>query len=221
MLSHMVERLRLAKKPDNIILITSTVTQDDELEAYAKEEGIDCFRGDPDDVLVRMRDAANVFDVDTVISCTADNPFVDPIYIDKLIDFHTLHKNDFSKCDGLPFGTFSYAINRAAIQQACDIKDEVDTEVWGGYFTDNKQFQCGTFIVDDPDVCWPNLRLTVDTEEDFSLVTNIFSRLSNNSKKIFGLKEIVKLCRDYPELIAINSHIEQKKGNPIKIKKSL
>lgn len=88
MLSHMIERLRLADRPEQIIICTSTVAQDDRLCELAEEEGVKHFRGDPDDVLQRMLDAADNFQVDTIVNCTADNPFVDPIYIDKLVDFH-------------------------------------------------------------------------------------------------------------------------------------
>lgn len=79
--------------------------------------------------------AAEKFGGQTLISCTADNPFVDPVYIDKLIDFHLSNGNDFSNISGLPFGTFSYALSYPAMLKACEIKKEVDTEVWGGYFT--------------------------------------------------------------------------------------
>ena len=64
------------------------------------------FLGEPDDVLLRLLNAASQFRVDTIINCTADNPFVDPEYIDKLIEYHENNNNDFSKIEGLPFGVF-------------------------------------------------------------------------------------------------------------------
>ena len=217
MLSHMVERLRLAKHSEQIILCTSTVEQDNDLETFANSEGIDCFRGHPDDVLSRMNFAAKKFGVDTVVSCTADNPFVDPVYIDKLVDFHLANDNDFSRSEGLPFGVFAYALKQTAIEEACKIKDEIDTEVWGGYFTQAGIFKCGVLQVLDPVVRWPNLRLTVDTQEDFDLITEIFSHLYHGNNK-FTLEEIVGLCVDNPELLNINSDVEQKKAPPIKLK---
>ena len=219
MLSHMVERLRLAKIPDKIILCTSTIQQDDRLEEFAREEGIDCFRGHPDDVLLRMGEAAKEFGVDKIVSCTADNPFVDPIYIDKLIEYHADEDNDFSKVEGLPFGTFSYLLNREAIEKACKIKDSVDTEVWGGYFTESGQFKWSILKIRDRSVMWPELRLTVDTEEDFELITKIFLSLLDKDK-IFSLAEIVDLCRKTPELAKINEKIMQKIPAPVVFKET-
>ncbi|TLS66738.1 hypothetical protein FEF65_09465 [Mariprofundus erugo] len=217
MLHYMVERLRLAQRPSEIVICTSTIGQDDRLCEFAQAEGIRCFRGDPDDVLFRMLSAAEAFDVDTIVSCTADNPFVDPVYIDKLVDFHLAGDFDFSRIEGLPFGTFSYALKRDAIKKACEIKDEVDTEVWGGYFTQTGLFKCGVLEVVDSNVKWPELRLTVDTQEDFDMISEIFAKLYN-SNSTFSLEEIVQLCRDNPELVALNSSVKQKVSLPIKLK---
>ena len=129
MIRHQIERLRLAERPEQIVMCTSPVAEDDPLEEIAQDEGIKCYRGDPEDVLLRLTNAAKKFDVDTVVSCTADNPLTDPVYIDKLADFHTEGGYDYSKIEGLPFGTFSYAVSRSAMEEACEIKADHDTEV--------------------------------------------------------------------------------------------
>ena len=218
MLAHLVDRMKRVQQAQQVILITSTVAQDDPLEAFAKDEGIACFRGHPDDVLVRMRDAAEHFGVDTVVSCTADNPFVDPESIDNLLEFHTQNHHDFTNTEGLPWGAFAYALQTEAICRACDLKDEVDTEVWGGYFTQTGRFSCGTLSITDPTIRWPELRLTVDTPEDFALAEAVFSRLYQPGQ-VFDLRQVVALCRQYPELPAINATVQQKAGAPIRLKK--
>ncbi|MBO1224058.1 MAG: NTP transferase domain-containing protein [Candidatus Scalindua sediminis] len=220
MIIHMLNRLKLAKKPQEIIICTSTLEQDDPLVKIAEEEGVKCFRGHPDDVLLRLTNAAKEHDVDLVINCTADNPFVDPEYIDYLVDYHIKSANEFSKIEGLPWGTFSYAINPSAMERACSIKDEVDTEVWHGYFMDTGLFKWGALLVNDPEVVWPELRLTVDTSEDFQLITRIFDELYDG-EKVFPLRDIISLCRRKPELPEINSIIEQKPGIPLRIKKEI
>lgn len=217
MICHLLDRLKLAKIPEKIIICTSPNEQDDPLVEIAAQEGVEVYRGDPDDVLVRLTKAAEQFDIATVVNCTADNPFVDPEYIDKLVEFHLTNHYDFSKIDGLPFGTFSYALSRSALAKACEIKAEKDTEVWGGYFTETGMFSCGIMKVNDPELRWPDLRLTVDTPEDFELVTQIFNELYHPNK-VFSLQSIVEFLKNYPELIAINSNAQQKPGLPIRIK---
>jgi spore coat polysaccharide biosynthesis protein SpsF len=217
MICHMLDRLRLAQKPEQIIICTSTVEKDRPLIQIAAQENVQYFCGDPDDVLLRLTKAAQFFGVETVISCTADNPFVDPNYIDYLLDFHLENRNDFSNIDGLPFGVFSYALSYPAMVKACEIKDSSDTEVWGGYFTQTGLFKCGTLIVEDPSVRWPDLRLTVDTPEDFNFITKIFDELYQPGK-VFPINQITALCSKKPDLLEINASVHQEPGKPIKIK---
>lgn len=216
MIVHMLDRLKLSRRPTEIIICTSALAQDDPLIDIAREEGVQYYRGHPEDVLLRLTNAAEEFGVDTVISCTADNPFVDPEYIDRLIDFHLEHGYDCSKIDGLPFGAFAYALSYRAMVRVCEIKAETDTEVWGDYFTEAGQFSWGVMQVNDPSVRWPELRLTVDTPQDFELVTRIFDELYKPGQ-VFSLAEIVALCRRRPDLVAINAGVKQKPGRKIRV----
>ena len=217
MICRMIDRLKLARRPARIVLCTSTVEQDDPLEEIARQESIECFRGDPDDVLLRLTNAAERLGVDQVLSCTADNPFIDPEYLDRLIDFHLKHCYDFSRSEGLPLGVNAYAVSGRAMRQACDIKAESDTEIWGPLFTDTGQFSWGVMKVEEPRVHWPELRLTVDTPADFALITQIFDELYEPGK-IFPLSSIVELCHRRPDLVAINATVQQRPGRKFKLK---
>jgi len=217
MFCHMLDRLKLARRPQEIIVCTSPLPQDDPLEELARPEGVPCFRGDPEDVLQRLTDAAARFGVDVVVNCMADNPFTDPEYLDRLVDFHLAQQNDYSKTAGLPLGCFGYALSYPAMVKACQIKASRDTEIWGSYFTETGLFRWGVLPVSDPAVAWPELRLTVDTPEDFELVTRIFDELYQPGK-VFPLSEIVAFCRARPELSALNAAVVQKAGPPIRLK---
>ena len=217
MIKHMLDRLKLAKSPNKIIICTSTLAQDDPLEKLADQENVLCYRGEAEDVLLRLTSAAEKFDIETVINCTADNPFVDPFYIDKLYEHHINEANEFTKIEGLPWGAFSYAISAKALRKACELKNETDTEVWHGYFMDTGRFKWSSLKVIDKNVLWSDLRLTVDLPEDFEMVTKIFDELYDGIT-VFSLSEIVKICREKPEIPAINKNVLQKIGVPIKLK---
>lgn len=217
LICHLLDRLKLAERPAEIIICTSPAEQDDPLVKIAREEGVKFYRGHPDDVLLRLTKAAAENGVDLVVSCTADNPFVDPVYIDRLVDFHIENNCDFSNMSGLPFGTFSYALSYPAMVKACEIKDEVDTEVWGGYFTQTGLFRCGTLEVREDHLRRPDLRLTVDTPEDFALISEIFAHCYEPGK-VFSLERIIALCDEKPQLLELNRNIVQKPGKPISLK---
>ncbi len=209
MFCHLLDRLKLARRPQEMVVCTSTVAQDDPLEELARAEGVPCFRGDPDDVLQRLTDAAALYGGDIIVNASGDNPFTDPEYLDRLADFHVAQRYDYSKTEGLPLGCYGWCLSYPAMVKACQVKTERDTEMWTGYFTDLGLFRWGMLKADDPAVSWPQLRLTVDTPEDFELVTKIFDELYEPGK-VFPLRNIVALCRRRPELPAINAAIRQR-----------
>ena len=220
MIEHLVERLKLIRSAGSITLCTSPNPQDDPLAEVAQSMGINCFRGHPDDVLLRLTEAAKKYGLDTVISCTADNPFVDPVWAEKLLAYHLAGGFDFSRINGLPFGTFSYALRRTAMERACAIKDAVDTEVWGGYFTQSGLFKNGVLEVEDPEFKREHYRLTVDTPDDWLVVERIFAALWR-SGEIFSLAEIIAFLDRHPEVRALNQHVRQLHAKPPAFKKEV
>ena len=218
MLAHLVERLRRSRNSSPIVITTSYLEDDRPLVDLASDLGIESFQGDPDDVLARIGAAAEHFDLETVISCTADNPFVDPVWADALMDLHIGSNADFGRIEGLPWGTFSYSLDRSAIARACKMKATSDTEVWGGYFTEDLGFKTVVLSADDPAVNRPEYRLTVDTPADFALVEGIFEALGD---RVFPLEDIVALLDDRPDLLKINAAVEQAVAKPIVLRSDL
>lgn len=211
-MGRLVDNLRRARAVEAILLCTSYLESDDELETFCGREGLPCFRGHPDDVLSRIDEAAKSFQVNLVVSCTADNPLTDPEWIDRLVTFHREKQLDFSRTQGLPFGCFAYAVTSEALRRACALKQETDSEVWGGYFTETGLFRCDVLEVEDPAVRWPELRLTVDTPEDFALLDSLYQALPDG----FSLADVVAHCRAHPDLVALNSTVAQKLAKPIR-----
>lgn len=212
MIGWMIERLKRANI-DPIVLMTSTNPQDDPLVEIAQKNGIEYFRGSEEDVLLRIRDCARQFGVDLVISVTADDPLKEPIFIKKLIERYLETKFDFCEIKGLPDGCEMYAISVLAVEKACEIKKDSDTEIWGPYFREAGIFKCDILEVLDPNIYRPYYRVTVDTPEDFELVSKMFEILLKE-KDYFNVYDICELLDEKPDLVKINSRVTPK--NPPK-----
>lgn len=208
MIEHLIERMKLARLPDMIILCTSTNEQDDPLAEIGKKMGVAVFRGSEDDVLQRLYLAATQNKVDFIVSTTGDNPLTDPEYVDKMITRFTETDADYITALDLPFGTFSYGVKVAAIKKALELKKEKDTEVWGQYFTKSNLFKVGAVEVDAP-LKRQELRLTVDTQEDFELMTRVYEALYTKNKN-FPLREVIAFLDSHPEVKGMNEKIVQK-----------
>jgi N,N'-diacetyllegionaminate synthase len=216
MVEWMIERLKHAGI-DLIVMMTSTNLQDDPLIKIAKKNRIEWFRGSEEDVLMRLRDCARKFDVDLVINVTADDPLKEPLFIEKLVQRYLERKYDYCDTLGLPNGCESHGLTRKALEKICRIKKDTDTEIWAAYFTDTGMFKCDTVKVEDPTIYRPDYRITVDTPEDFKVVTEIYRRLSK--KGYFNVYDICEFLDKNPELRKINSHIEQRRRGKVNVRK--
>ena len=81
-----VRRTMQSSGVDHFVLATSDLPQDDVLADFATGLGIAVFRGSNQNVLQRVIDAAEPLGADAVVRVCADNPFVDPNLISKLLE---------------------------------------------------------------------------------------------------------------------------------------
>jgi spore coat polysaccharide biosynthesis protein SpsF len=216
-LDHMIERLKLAKNPSEIILCTSPLEEDDILIEVAKENNIKYYRGHSDDVMSRIYNGAKKYGADIICSTTGDNAFTDPIIMDKMIEFFEENNADFVFCKDLPVGIQTYIIRMSALEDAIENKDAVDTEIWGGYLNRPELYRVFTYKINNPLYHHPEWRLTLDYPEDFQLFKRIFDELYTD-ENIFSFKEIMTLLSDKPDIIKINKNKEQLKAPKLKFK---
>lgn len=202
-ISHMLDRLKLANNVDEIIICTSTEDQDRPLGELARENNVKCFFGNPDDVLTRLLGAADEFNLDYILNITADCPFVDPFYADKIVEEYLETNADLIRQFDLPHGVFSYGIKVEALRKVVELKDSSDTEVWGRYFTDTGLFNVVDLNVNDKHHNRPGLRMTLDYPEDLEFFKAVFDVLYVENK-VFSLTSILNLLDAHPEIIELN-----------------
>lgn len=216
MIGWMIERLKKAGV-ELIVVMTSVNPQDDPLVEIAKKNGIEYFRGSEEDVLARMRDCARKFGTELVISVTGDDPLKEPLFIKKMIEKYIETKFDFCEIEGLPNGCESYSVSKKALEKVCEIKGDRDTEIWGDYFKKAGIFKCELIRVEDPTIFRPNYRVTVDTPEDFEVVSKIFENLLKE-KEYFNVYDICKFLDENPKLVKVNSVVKQRTKSAINFK---
>ncbi|MBA7481331.1 8-amino-3,8-dideoxy-manno-octulosonate cytidylyltransferase [subsurface metagenome] len=223
-IEHLIERLKLAKLPDLIVLCTSTHPDDAILVDVARQNHIEYFRGSEDDKLDRYLNAAQKYGVDFIVVTEGDNIFYEPEIIDEIIKLYLRTKADYITCRGLPLGTSPHGINVGALNKVCQIKSETDTEVWRGYFTDTGLFKVEYLEVEE-ELRHPEIRMTLDYPEDYEFFKEIFDRLYVPGK-VFSLRDIIALLKSNPQLMDINRNVQEaylkylKKSAPVKLKDS-
>jgi spore coat polysaccharide biosynthesis protein SpsF len=193
LLGHVVGRLEMLQHPHQAVVATSDLPADDAIANWCQQEGVACFRGSEQDVLARYAGAARQFGLDPVIRLTADNPFTDMAELDRLIDLHQAEGNDFTQSfAALPIGVGAEIFTFAALERSAreghapHHREHVDE-----YMIENPQlFRTGTLAVEGAKNR-PDVRLTVDTQEDYARACLIAERAGG---KWATTLEAIALC---------------------------
>ena len=181
-LDHLIQRLKLSKQIDNIILATTKNIEDKKICDIAKLNKIPFYRGDEKNVLNRMFQASKKLKSDIVIRVTGDDILIDPNYLDKLINFHLKNNLEYSNNKDLPGGTEVEIFNQELLKFLLKVIKEKDgTEYLTFYIQKYKdQFNINSLKV--PDKHKSNLSLTIDTKEDFYLLKNFAGNEAKEEK---------------------------------------
>ena len=207
-LYRMIERIRQAKNIDQIVVATSTMACDDVLIDACKEWGVDTFRGSDHDVLERYWGATQAYPAGTYIRLTADEPLMDPAYLDKKIQF--FWDNDYRYVTGNEqelAGTMHCEVFTAELMQ------ETYENATEGY--EHEHVTPYMYTRQDSWFAVPsrydglNYRLELDTPEDYEVLKAVYEALYQPGNR-FNTKQIVEFLEAHPEIASINSEIVQK-----------
>lgn len=211
-LDYVLERLKLCKYLDEIVLATTTSEKDDILEAYAKNKGIRYFRGSEEDVLSRYYLAAKHYNADIIVRITSDCPLIDPEIVDAVVKKHIENKADYTANvvtrtfpRGLDTEVFNFSILEDTYKNAIakDQREHVTTYM---LMNVNKKYKICS-IEAKGKLRRPDIRITLDTEEDFELLKRILLHFKNFN---FKSEDVITFLDQNPNLLEINRHIKQK-----------
>jgi len=213
MLALLVERLQFARQLDGVVVATTVNPADDPIETLTQELGIGCFRGSEEDVLDRVLQAANAFAAEVIVDITGDCPLVETAKVDEMLSSFMEMSIDFmaNRLDGSYPDGLGLRIFKKELLQKIDhlTKNPVDREHVTLYIWEHPELFSIQHFNNRLNPKYWDLRLTVDTREDFDLISKIFEELYPANQN-FGLPEIIDLLERKPEMLDINRHITAK-----------
>ncbi|MHA7733139.1 cytidylyltransferase domain-containing protein [Nitrosopumilus sp. S6] len=212
MIWHVINRAKKIKNIDQIVLATSSHSSDRILVKIAKNEKIFSYTGSEKDVLDRFYNASQEFDADPIIRITADCPLIDPNLISKMLSFFQENKFDFianninpTFPDGLDASIFSFSTLEKTWKKA-KLRSERE-HVVPYMIKQNSNFKIFSY---ENSTDLSHYRWTVDEKDDLIFVRKIFRLLKPNF--LFSTKDILKIIKQNPNLLKINSGITRDEG---------
>jgi spore coat polysaccharide biosynthesis protein SpsF len=187
------------------IIATTVNPKDDILVDFCKKRGIDFFRGSEDNVLERFIEAARQFDVTHIIRVCSDNPFIYAKDINRLSKMLSQYSNtDYIsfKIREVPsilthYGFWAELVSLQALCVAAESNDNKTKEHVTNYIYKNadkfniKWLETSKVIEKNM-----NIRLTVDTVDDFINAQSIYKITG----ELFEPESIIEIINKMPEI---------------------
>jgi len=198
---HLIDRVGRAKVPDETVICTSQLNEDDKLEEFARKNNFVVFRGHPENVLLRFVEAAEEQNADHIVRITGDNPLTDPILIDEMSHLHIQENADYTYTEDPPRGTRAEVISLAALKRCLDLSEDPDSsEYMTSYFKNYPEiFRNVRHTFKLSEYYRPDYIVTVDSPMDYEVIRKIYSELYRRNRKV-TLLDVIRFLDAHPEI---------------------
>jgi spore coat polysaccharide biosynthesis protein SpsF len=213
LLEYQIRRLQRVKAAEVICIACTTNEVDRPIVELGKKLGVVIYRGPELDVLARYYEAARMLGAEHVIRVTSDCPVIDPDETGRVIEFYLARIDRLDYASNALVRTYPRGMDteifsfRALSSAYLDATEDFEREhVTPFIYRHPERFRVENFFFE---LDKGNYRLTVDTQEDFELISRVISALypSNNE---FSIHDVFKLLARHPEWLEINGHVRQK-----------
>lgn len=210
-LVHIFNILKECKNLDDFAVVTTVLAEDDIIENICTDNSVKIIRGSVHDVLDRFRVAAEILKPDRIIRVTGDDPLMDPEIIDHVIEEHC--SGNFDYTSNIAERTYPRGMDTEVIEY------EALERCWRNTSDKDDHEHVTLFIRRNPELFrihsvrkegepMDDLRLCLDTEQDYDLLKEIYDNLYQS--RPIRLTEVIEFLKINPELKKINSGILQK-----------
>lgn len=195
LLEIIIKRLKKVEIP--IVVATTTNENDDLIEKIALNQNVNAYRGDENNVLSRFVDAAEKYNVSKIIRVCADNPLLD---IDALIHLKNKFLNSsvdywcYSTSENTPtikthYGFWAEGVTLETLKKVQNLTSE---KLYQEHVTNFIYAYPNLFSIHfetiHPEVEKNKTRLTIDTQQDFELISKIYSDLIDKNIELNALE---------------------------------
>jgi spore coat polysaccharide biosynthesis protein SpsF len=210
----MLERLRLARTVDSVVVATTTSTGDDPIVSLCDALGVSCFRGEEVDLLDRHYRAALRDNADVVVKIPSDCPTIDPRVVDQVVGAFLANPDKYDYLGNLhpPSWPDGQDVEVMPIQALATAWREATRPLEREHTTPflwerPERFRLGSVSWAAGLDCSMSHRWTVDYPEDYEFLARVFEDLIPACGIAFSVDDVFDLLAAKPDLARINGHL--------------
>jgi spore coat polysaccharide biosynthesis protein SpsF len=210
-----IKRILHSKLITKLKVATTIELDADKIVTVCNKLGIEVHKGSVNNVLERFYETALQEKPEWVVRLTSDCPLIDPVEIDRVIQHAITNNLDYVSNalqptfpDGLDTEVFKFVALKKAMKEA---KLTSELEHVTPYIWKNSTFNGGKLFTSDcviNDEDFSDVRLTVDTIEDFQVIEKLVELLGTEKPWL----DYVKVLQEHPEIKKINEHFTRNEG---------
>ncbi len=211
LLVHQLNRIAAATIPWKTIVATTTDGIDDAIVSLCNKNSIPVYRGHPTDLLDRHYQAALAFGADVVVKIPSDCPLIDPLIIDRVLQFFLSNPTAYDYVSNLhpatyPDGNDVEVMHLDVLHNAwLHAQKSFEREHTTPFIWDNpSNFHIGNVECPDKKDYSMTHRWTLDYPEDYEFIRTIYGHLFHKNP-LFSMNDILQLLTEHPEISDINS----------------
>ena len=203
-----IERIKTIKCDDIIAAIPERENSD--FSDILELAGTKVFRGSEEDVLSRFKGAASKHSSEIIIRVNGDNLLIHPDFVDKATNLIIKTGADYVNVVDAPVGCGVDVFTFKALCKASSLNDlnDLEKEHVIPVFFRKGLFKLESFFVSGK-LARKEIRLTLDTSEDFSLLKKIYEDLYD-PQTIVSLEDAIDLIDKDPDMLSLNKDVKQK-----------
>jgi N,N'-diacetyllegionaminate synthase len=191
----------------SVILATSDLEEDRQLEDYTLGGRVKFWRGDADDVIRRYLGACEAYDIDVVIRVTADCPVVSPEIAAVLLERHFATGADYTAPRAYAVGSNSEIYNVEALKRVIHYLKRADYSEYMTWYMQNNVDIFKVNLVDLPKDLVRDYRLTLDYQEDLEMLERLYTELENRQLEP-TLRNVFEILDSHQEIVRLNKDME-------------
>lgn len=209
-----LERLKKCKMISEIVVATTTKQEDQVIYDKVLQWGFSASRGSESDVLDRFYQSVKDKKTDWIVRVTSDCPLIDPVLVDKVIDFVRNNNKDYGANilvenfpDGQDIEVFKFSALESAWKNAKLVSER---EHVTPFIRNNSDFKGGSLFsaINYPcDFDYSKIRMTVDESRDFELISTLINNLGTDKTWLEYTNYIIQ-----KDLVKINDSIIRNEG---------
>lgn len=202
----------LKKVPGNYpcIVATSDKISDDTIEEFCRIRDIKFFRGSEENVMERVLFAAKKFELDIIVSITADCPLIDPEIVDLSIRSFLANSVDYVSnviVRTYPDGMDVQVYKTESLEKSFSLAQKKSHfEHVTLHIRENPNLFSTINILAPLSCHWPDLAITLDEIDDLIMMNEILRLLGD---KEASCQNIINLLKKFPSVFEINSSVKR------------